>query len=85
MKIQLSTGKTVDIPDEMYFSMSDEEYLDEIQFLVAFDYGDEYNDPFYDSNVKNPPADKSVEDSTLLEITSFDKFKSLSDLETDSD
>jgi hypothetical protein len=65
MIIQLLNGKVIEIPAQMYLSMSDEEYAREIEELMAFDYGEDVEDPFYSSSLK---GDLTVDDEVDLDI-----------------
>ena len=69
MLYQLPTGRTVEIPLEMYLDMTDDQFDAEIQELVAFNYGEEHNDCFHDS-ILNKGENKKVSDSD--ESTDFD-------------
>lgn len=63
MKYQLKTGIFIDIPSELYFSLSDEE----LQDLLADNEGLYYNDPFFDSVIKKGEvAIEEIEDEMSL-------------------
>lgn len=62
MLVNLPNGKTVEMSFEQYISMTDEDF----QYLVAAGYGEEINDPFHNSFIRN--GDAKVIDEELDEI-----------------
>ena len=72
MLYQLPNGRVVHMTTEEYFNLTD----DEIQFLVAFEYGESINDAFHGSVIKKkgeiiedepPEKIRELPDVTLLE------------------
>lgn len=67
MIYQLPSGKTIEITLDQYLEMTDED----IEYLVAFDYGDEIENPFYGSTIdtnRSPlPKDELDIDKTMIE------------------
>jgi hypothetical protein len=49
MLVNLPNGKTIEMSFEQYISMTDEDF----QYLVASGYGEEINDPFHNSFIRN--------------------------------
>ena len=71
MKFSLGNGKVVNIPAAFFFDMSDLEFEDELQNLLALDLGIETNDVWNDSVLvdgeinKKKMAEPSDEDEIL--------------------
>jgi hypothetical protein len=67
MIYQLPNGKSVEMSIEQYLRMSDEE----LKGLVAYNYGEEYNDPFIFSVLKHGPSTpdefESIDDEDFTE------------------
>ena len=67
MIYQLPSGKTIELSLEQYLEMTDED----IEYIVAFDYGEEINNPFYGSTIEDTrkfiPRDELDIDKTMLE------------------
>jgi hypothetical protein len=80
MLYQLPNGKVIEISTEQYFEMSDEE----LEYLIAYNYGDVQEDPWFGSVLlKQEKEDNSVID--LPEITDISETDKLSDLDIDYD
>jgi hypothetical protein len=80
MLYQLPNGKVIEISTEQYFEMSDEE----LEYLIAYNYGDVQEDPWFGSVLlKQEKEDNSVID--LPEITDISEKDKLSDLDIDYD
>lgn len=60
MLITLNNGKTVNISWEQYDAMSDTEY----KYFLDSEYGEEINDPFYQSQVDGKPTSRSMDDDS---------------------
>jgi hypothetical protein len=58
MIYQLPNGKVIEISTEQYFEMSDEEF----EYLVAYNYGEIVENPWFGSVISK--ADNSKEDVT---------------------
>jgi hypothetical protein len=67
MIYQLPTGKAVEIPLDMYLDMTDEQFDAEIQELIAFNYGEEYENSFHDS-VLISGENKKVSENELADF-----------------
>lgn len=76
MLYQLPNGKVIEISTEQYFEMSDEE----LEYLVAYNYGDVMEDPWFGSVLsKSAPVIKEEDPSEtvpdLTNIPAADKLK----------
>lgn len=81
MYYQLSNGKVIEISTEQYFEMSDEE----LEYLVAYNYGDVIENPWHGS-VLNKHSVSSDDDSVVLpDLTNIPQIDKLSDLDVDFD
>lgn len=69
MLYQLPTGKVIEISTEQYLEMSDEE----LEYLIAYNYGDNLEDPWFGS-VLNKRDTSSVPDDII------DAFPDLTDI-----
>lgn len=80
MYYQLQNGRVIEMSTEQYLDMSDEE----LEYLIAYNYGDVYENPWHGSILSK--HDKSHDDdlsditSSLTDIPEIDK---LSDLDAD--
>lgn len=63
MKIELSNGKTIDMPIEKFIDLSDDEYEDFIERMMAQDAGYSISDVF--SNIYIPSTTYIVDDTTI--------------------
>jgi hypothetical protein len=77
MLYQLPNGKVIEISTEQYFEMTDEE----LEYLIAYNYGDTLEDPWFGSVIqkKSPVIDEDDEDfleipSDLTDVTIEDKI-----------
>ena len=78
MMYQLPTGKVIEISTEQFFSMTDEE----LEYLIAFNYGDVVENPWQGSVLTNK---RKTEDSpeTVPDLTDIPTINTLSDLDTE--
>lgn len=83
MLYQLPTGRVIEISTEQYLEMSDEE----LEYLIAYNYGETVEDPWFGSILKkreitsnNDDEEISSELSDIVNITPIDK---LTDLDID--
>lgn len=81
MLYQLPTGKVIEISTEQYLDMSDEE----LEYLIAYNYGDVQEDPWFGSVLKKREIPTVPSEDTpeivvpdLLDIPDIEKI-------TDSD
>lgn len=80
MLYQLPNGKVIEISTEQYCELSDEE----LEYLIAYNYGDIQENPWFGSVLlKSPPVDV-IEDiiADLIDLTQNEKFR---DLDVDSE
>lgn len=80
MLYQLPNGRVIEMSTEQYFEMSDEE----LEYLVAYNYGDMLENPWFGSVLskqpKPTPEDEIIE---IREITDIPPLEKLSDLDID--
>lgn len=81
MLYQLPNGKVIEISTEQFVEMTDEE----LEYLIAFNYGDALEDPWFGSVLLkgSPPAD--IEDEITLELPDVPQGEKYSDLDLDED
>jgi hypothetical protein len=79
MLYQLPNGKVIEISTEQYFEMTDEE----LEYLVAYNYGDVQEDPWFGSVLLK--QEKEEESIVLPEITDLSETDKLLDLDVDLD
>lgn len=81
MLYQLPTGKVIEISTEQFLDMTDEE----LEYLIAYNYGDVQEDPWFGSVIsKFPPPDTFIEETTP-ELTDMSQVEKLTDLDLDED
>ena len=75
MIYQLPNGKVIEISTEQYLEMSDEE----LEYLIAYNYGDVMEDPWFGSVLhKHAPAKDEDPSEVLPDLTNIpevDKLK----------
>jgi hypothetical protein len=64
MLYNLPTGKTIQLSVEQYLDMTDEEF----EYLISINYGDNIQDPFYKSMIKEKPSAYKKDDDDDLKI-----------------
>ena len=80
MLYQLPNGKVIEISTEQYCELSDEE----LEYLIAYNYGDVLENPWFGSVLmKSPPLD--VIEDTTPEVTDLRQEEKLKDLDLDKD
>jgi len=81
MLYQLPTGKVIEISTEQYLELTDEE----LEYLIAYNYGDVQEDPWFGSVlIKSAPPDIIIEDN-IPELTDMTQDEKLLDLDLDKD
>jgi len=84
MLYQLPNGRVIEMSTEQYFEMSDEE----LEYLVAYNYGDLLENPWFGSVLskqpKQTPEDDIVEIRDISEIPSIERLSDL-DVEFEED
>jgi hypothetical protein len=78
MLYQLPNGKVIEISTEQYFEMTDEE----LEYLVAYNYGEVQENPWFGSVLNKQDKQNDV---VLPEITDISEDDKLSDLDIDYD
>jgi hypothetical protein len=80
MHYQLPNGRVIEMSTEQYFEMSDEE----LEYLIAFNYGDLIENPWHGSIMNKPNL---VEDDIeiLHDLTDISDLEKLSDLDFEVD
>lgn len=78
MLYNLPNGKTIHLSIDEFLTITD----DEIQFLVAYGYGEVINNPRYGSavNTNEDPEDEELEDAEdreMPEVTLLEKYSDL--------
>lgn len=84
MLYQLPNGRVIEMSTEQYFEMSDED----LEYLVAYNYGDLLENPWFGSVLskqpKSTPEDDVVEIRDISEIPSIERLSDL-DVEFEED
>lgn len=72
MLYQLPTGRTVELTVEQYLDMTD----DDLQYLIAYNYGDEVEDPWFGSVLtESSPAFYPLSDlPDLTQLSDSERF-----------
>jgi len=80
MLYQLPNGRVIEISTEQYFEMSDEE----LEYLIAYNYGETLEDPWFGSVLSKGTTSK-VEDihDNAIELTDIPISEKLSDPDID--
>lgn len=83
MFYQLSSGRVIEITVEQYFELTDEE----IQYLIAYNYGEHQENPFFGSIISsNQRIIEDVEDEDIQpDIIDVPEIDKLIDLDVDYD
>ena len=80
MLYQLPNGKVIEISTEQYCELTDEE----LEYLIAYNYGDVQENPWFGSVlIKSPPLD--VIDEITPEVLDVTQEEKLKDLDLDKD
>lgn len=77
MFYQLPNGKVIEISTEQYLEMSDEE----LEYLIAYNYGDVVENPWHGSVLSNNRFSNDLDDieitPDLIDVPDVDKIKDL--------
>ena len=80
MLYQLPNGKVIEISTEQYFDMTDEE----LEYLIAYNYGETLEDPWFGSILSKADISKSEEiQDTIKELTDIPVSEKLTDPDID--
>jgi hypothetical protein len=78
MHYQLPNGRVIEMSTEQYFEMSDEE----LEYLIAFNYGDLIENPWHGSILNK--IDLTEDDVKIFkDLTDIPELEKLSDLDID--
>jgi len=78
MIYQLPNGKCIEISTEQFIEMSDEE----LEYLIAYNYGDVVENPWHGS-ILNRPSSVIDDEYILPDITDIPEIDKLMDLDAD--
>ena len=78
MIYQLPNGKCIEISTEQFIEMSDEE----LEYLIAYNYGDVVENPWHGS-ILNRPSSVIDDEFILPDITDIPEIDKLMDLDAD--
>jgi hypothetical protein len=78
MIYQLPNGKCIEISTEQFIEMSDEE----LEYLIAYNYGDVVENPWHGS-ILNRPSSVVDDEYILPDITDIPEIDKLMDLDAD--
>lgn len=81
MLYQLPNGKVIEISTEQYFEMSDEE----LEYLIAYNYGDVQEDPWFGSVLLKQEKEDNTVIEDVPEITDLSENDKLLDLDINYD
>jgi hypothetical protein len=77
---QLPNGRVIEISTEQYLEMTDEE----LEYLIAFNYGDAIDNPWFGSVIsKKAPKEEEIEDDIITPIHEVSDEIKLEDLDID--
>jgi hypothetical protein len=79
MYYQLPNGRVIEMSTEQYFDMSDEE----LEYLIAYNYGDVYENPWHGSILSKHDKSNSITPEILPDLTNIPEVDKLSDLDAD--
>lgn len=78
MLYQLPNGRVIELSTEQFFQMSDEE----LQYYVAYNYGETVEDPWFGSVLSKEAPDDYEE--IIPDLTDVPEIDKLTDLDADS-
>jgi hypothetical protein len=78
MIYQLPNGKCIEISTEQFIEMSDEE----LEYLIAYNYGDVVENPWHGS-ILNRPSSVIDDEYILPDLTDIPEIDKLMDLDAD--
>lgn len=80
MLYQLPSGRVIEISTEQYFEMTDED----IEYMIAYNIGDNIENPFFGSSMQNQDSKETViPDDIELDLVTKTSEQKLSDLDLD--
>lgn len=83
MLYQLPNGRTIEMSVEQYLDMTD----DDFEYLIAHNFGDELEDPWFGSVLTKPASADPFIEPTLADLTDVPDIEKLQrpDLDLDPD
>lgn len=82
MLYQLPNGKVIEMTTEQFVEMSDEE----LEYLIAYNYGDSLENPWFGSILTKGPGSSSIDvDENIPDLTDLSCDEKLLDLDLDKD
>lgn len=85
MLYQLPNGRTIEMSVEQYLDMTD----DDFEYLVAQNFGDELEDPWFGSVLTKPAAPDVYVEPTIIDLTEITDIEKLThpdlDISLDAD
>lgn len=81
MLYQLPNGKVIEMTTEQFVEMSDEE----LEYLIAFNYGDSLEDPWFGSILTKGPGFSIEIEEITPDLTNISCDEKLLDLDLDKD
>jgi hypothetical protein len=80
MFYQLPNGKVIEMSTEQFVELSDEE----IEYLLAYNYGESLENPWFGSAISHKNADHSLfEPEQLPELSDLSREEKIDDLDVD--
>lgn len=81
MLYQLPNGRTIEMSVEQYLDMTD----DDFEYLIAHNYGDELEDPFFGSVLTKPGSPDYIPDPVIVDLTQITDLEKLGNPDLDID
>lgn len=81
MLYQLPNGRTIEMSVEQYLDMTD----DDFEYLIAHNFGDELEDPFFGSVLTKPSLADYVPDPIITDLTQITDLEKLENPDLDLD
>ena len=73
MLYQLPNGRTIEMSVEQYLDMTD----DDFEYLIAHNFGDELEDPWFGSVLTKPASADPVIEPTIVDLTEIPDIEKL--------
>lgn len=73
MLYQLPNGRTIEMSVEQYLDMTD----DDFEYLIAHNFGDELEDPFFGSVLTKPASPDVFVEPTIVDLTQITDLEKL--------
>lgn len=78
MLYQLPNGKVIEISTEQFVEMTDEE----LEYLIAYNYGDDQENPWFGSVLSKQVKDDYIEEASI-DLTEASEEDKINDLDLD--